>query len=186
MLWLFYSVVVVPRLFLTVPALVWTVFEAFASGFFYALLPVPSKVFLRLAYYFTSVVLSSALLMLSRVSSKSYSLLSSIISGTTRLFSGFNVFLTDPRSVSVVTELELSLKRRPSSGSNPLLLSDLPDIIVICFFSEALAADGSLYAFCIFSNLLSSFASLPCFSSSLIEWLLTSDLFSAFSWLYLN
>ena len=74
--------------------------------------------------------------------------------------SGLVPFLTYPISLSVVTVLELSLNLGPSKGNKLLLLSDLFDTRVIYFLSEALAAEGSLFAFYIFSNLLSSLASL--------------------------
>ena len=109
-------------------------------------------------YFFTSSVRRSVFFMLSNVSSGSYSLLSSIMSATRR--SGLVPFLIYPSSVSVVTVLELSLNLGPSKGNKLLLLSDLFDARVICFFSEARAAEGSLFAFYIFSNLLSSLASL--------------------------
>ena len=107
--------------------------------------------------FFTSSVGISAAFMLSNVSSASYSLLSSIISATTR--SGLVPFLVNPRSFSVVTAFELSVNLGPSKGNKLLLLSDLFDARVIYFFREARAAEGSLLAFYIFSSLLSSLAS---------------------------
>ena len=86
--------------------------------------------------------------MLSNVSSASYSLLSSIISATSR--SDLIPFLIYPWSFSVVIYAD---------GNKLLLPSDLFDTKVIYFFREARAAEGSLLAFYIFSNLLSSLAS---------------------------